>query len=270
MTGMRRSAIVLTCFLLLPIGCAKRIPLPSEGKTAAGTTKGVEVMTIEKRDALQQIGNRLPMNKNDLITSRIHSEIIYPGDELEVIIYEKLPVSDEKRFERKRVNGDGRIVVQPVGEVEIAGLSVIQAQKAIEDKMLPFVISPFCEIFITKRRYEPQIYMFGEVMKSGAVSFTKGDRFIDALSLSGGCKDDAYRRSIKLIRSEKEMVVIYSINLQEMLENGRIDQNIELQDQDIIFVPRRFYTSFRETMYGLSLVMPWYYILRVVAPTVVP
>jgi protein involved in polysaccharide export with SLBB domain len=258
---------VCTC---ISAGCAKRVGLPQGGAGEKDGSTGVQSVTVEKKDMVQLAGTALPKDKSELIASRIHSEIIYPGDELEVVIYEKLPVSDEKRFERKRVNESGKIVILPVGEVEVAGLSVISAQKAIEDQLLPFIVSPFCEIFISKRRYEPQIYMFGEVSKNGALTFTKGDRFIDALSKAGGCKDDAYRRSIKLIRSEKEKVTLFSIDLQALLQDGRLEYNMELQDQDIIFVPRRFYTTFREVMYGLSLVMPWYYFMRLFAPSVFP
>jgi protein involved in polysaccharide export with SLBB domain len=258
---------VTVCFVLGGAGCAKRVPLPSDKGASVNET---QVIKTDKKEAVKIAREKAPSGKSDLIASRIHSEIIYPGDELEVVIYEKLPVSDEKRLERKRVNEAGKIVVQPVGEVEIAGLSVISAQKAIEERLLPYIVSPFCEIFITKKRYEPQIYMFGEVPKNGAMPFTKGDHFIDALSQAGGCKEDAYRRSVKIIRNEQEKVVIYSINLRELLENGRLDQNIELQDQDIIFVPRRFYSTFREVMSGLSMVMPWYYFMRIFAPSVIP
>ncbi|MBN2038037.1 MAG: polysaccharide export protein [Chitinispirillaceae bacterium] len=256
--------------IMIAAGCAKRVTLSQGGTGGKGGSAGVHSVTVEKKEMAQIAGTALPKDKSELIASRIHSEIIYPGDELEVVIYEKLPVSDEKRFERKRVNEAGKIVILPVGEVEVAGLSVISAQKAIEDKLLPYIVSPFCEIFISKRRYEPQIYLFGEVLKSGALTFTKGDRFIDALSKAGGCKDDAYRRSIKLIRSGKEKVTIYSIDLQALMRDGRLEYNLELQDQDIIFVPRRLYTTFREVMYGLSLVMPWYYVMRLVAPSVIP
>ena len=257
------AAVIL---LLAFCGCARRIPLPSESSGPAPSGKGASVIAIDRKEAASFVGAQLPQDKKELIASRIHSEIIYPGDELEVIIYEKLPVSDEKRLERKRVNEAGKIVIQPVGEVEIAGLSVISAQKRIEERLLPYIVSPFCEIFISKRRYEPQIYVFGEVLKSGAITFTKGDHFIDALSNAGGCKDDAYRRSVKLIRTEGERVVVYSINLQEILQNGHLEQNMELQDQDIIFIPRRFYSTFKEVIYALSIVTPWYYILRTFAP----
>jgi protein involved in polysaccharide export with SLBB domain len=256
--------------LLLSTGCAKRVPLPSDNGSSRPVDKSLQVITVDKKDAAASLVAQVPQDKKALISSRIHSEIIYPGDELEVVIYEKLPVSDEKRLERKRVNEAGKIVIQPVGEVEIAGLSVISAQKLIEERLLPFIVSPFCEIFISKRRYEPQIYVFGEVLKNGAVAFTKGDHFIDAISNAGGCKEDAYRRSVKLIRGEGDKVAVYSIDLRQLMENGRLDLNMELQDQDIIFVPRRFYTGFREVMYGLSLTMPWYYFMRLFAPTVLP
>jgi protein involved in polysaccharide export with SLBB domain len=260
------GAAIAIVFLITVYGCARRVPLPSESNSPVPSGRGASAIAVDKIEAASFAGAQLPQDKKELIESRIHSEIIYPGDELEVIIYEKLPVSDEKRLERKRVNEAGKIVIQPVGEVEIAGLSVISAQKRIEERLVPYIVSPFCEIFISKRRYEAQIYAFGEVMKNGAISFTKGDHFIDALSNAGGCKDDAYRRSVKLIRSEGDKVVIYSINLQDILQNGRIDQNMELQDQDIIFVPRRFYSTFREVMYGLSLITPWYYLMKIFIP----
>jgi protein involved in polysaccharide export with SLBB domain len=266
LTILSSSAAIAIIFLLAVYGCARRVPLPSENNGQAPSGNGAPAIAVDKKEAASSAGVQLPQGKKELITSRIHSEIIYPGDELEVVIYEKLPVSDEKRLERKRVNEAGKIVIQPVGEVEIAGLSVISAQKRIEERLVPYIVSPFCEIFISKRRYEPQIYVFGEVMKNGAISFTKGDHFIDALSNAGGCKDDAYRRSVKLIRSEGEKVVIYSINLLDILQNGRLDQNMELQDQDIIFVPRRFYSTFREITSGLSLVMPWYYFTKIFIP----
>jgi protein involved in polysaccharide export with SLBB domain len=265
-TILASGAAAAVILLLAVCGCARRVPLPSDNNGPASSGKGASAIAVDKKEAASFAGVHLPQDKKALIASRIHSEIIYPGDELEVIIYEKLPVSDEKRLERKRVNEAGRIVIQPVGEVEIAGLSVINAQKRIEERLLPYIVSPFCEIFISKRRYEPQIYVFGEVMKNGAITFTKCDHFIDALSNAGGCRDDAYRRSVKLIRSEGEKVVIYSINLLDILQNGRLNQNMELQDQDIIFVPRRFYSTFREVTYGLSLVMPWYYFMKIFIP----
>ena len=262
---IRKLVLFLSIGCFLP-GCAKRVPLPSVSQDKAR----VQAESVHKSDLMSIATIKLPKDTNDRIASRIHSEVIYPGDELEVVIYEKLPVSEEKRFEKKRVSEDGKIVVPPVGEIEIAGHSVIRAQKLIEEKLAPFIVSPFCEIFISKRRYEPQVYLFGEIAKQGTVPYTKGDRLIDAVSLAGGCKEDAYRRSIKIIRATGDSVSIYSINLIDLMRDGRLDLNIPLQDQDIIFVPRRFLTNFREVMSALSLVMPEYYILRLLAPQALP
>lgn len=270
---MRRLTTLLllvAVFQLLFACCAKRV-LVSSDTTAQKQNKiavgGMQVETIDKIEAYKMADEQTPKEKNDLISKRIHSEIIYPGDELEILIYEKLPVSDEKRMERKRVNEAGRIVIPPVGEIDIAGLSVISSQKKIEEKLQPYIVSPFCEIFISKRRYEPQIYVFGEVGRNGTIAFTKGDRLMDALSQAGGCKEEAYSRSIKVIRTTGQKVIMYSVNLKDIFEAGRVDQNLALEDQDIIYVPRRFLTNFREVTGVLSLIMPWYYYTKLFFPS---
>ena len=264
LTIQKVNSLLFVALLCMAFGCAKRVPLPSDRGA------GVQAESVHKSDLISITTIKLPKDTSDRISSRIHSEVIYPGDELEVVIYEKLPVSEEKRFEKKRISEDGKIVIPPVGEIEIAGFSVITAQKLIEEKLAPYIVSPFCEIFISKRRYEPQVYLFGEIAKNGTVPYTKGDRLIDAISMGGGCKEDAYRRSIKLIRATGDSVSVYSINLINLMRDGRLDLNIPLQDQDIIFVPRRFLTNYKEVISALSLVMPSYYILRLLAPHTFP
>jgi len=38
--------------------------------------------------------------------------------------------------------------------------------------------------------------------------------------------------------------------------------NLVMQDQDVVFVPRRFYTNFGEVMTVVSQLVPWYYFTR--------
>ncbi|MBN1981407.1 MAG: polysaccharide biosynthesis/export family protein [Chitinivibrionales bacterium] len=194
-----------------------------------------------------------------LLASRVRSEIIYPGDNLEVTVYEKLPVSQEKRTELKRVNGEGIILLVPLGEVAVVGLTVAEARKLIEEKLSAFIREPFCEISVVAREYEPKVYVFGEVAKTGAIPLNRGDRLLNVISTIGGCKSDAYRRSIKIIRNTVDnRVTMYSVNLLDIIENGKTEYNVVLQDQDIIYVPRRFLTNFNEVMSVLGGLMPWY------------
>jgi polysaccharide export outer membrane protein len=165
-------------------------------------------------------------------------------------------------MEMKRVGDDGNIFLLPAREIAIGGLTVSEAEKTIEKQLSQFIVSPFCEIMITKRAFEPRVYVFGEVGSTGVKPIKEGDRLIDALAAAGGCASNAYRRSIKLIRANENTVSMISINVYDIMNEGKLDKNILLQDQDLIFVPRRFYTNFQEVITIISQLLPWYYFMR--------
>ena len=243
----------LFLFSIMVIGCAKREtqPVPNGDK-----------IEIDKKDLLKLVDKDLKTEEALSDKARFQTEIIMRGDRIQVTIYEKLPVSQEPRVEMKRVDETGSIFLLPVGAIKMEGLSLVKAEKLIEEKFSELVISPHCEIEIIEKLYEPRIYVFGEVGKSGSVPYKSGDRLLDALSSAEGCDAKAYRRSIKIIRADKEIVSIYSIDLYDIMKSGNIYKNMALQDQDIVFVPRRFITGFKEVVSVLNAVLPWWLIVR--------
>ena len=53
-----------------------------------------------------------------------------------------------------------------------------------------------------------------------------------------------------------------SANQPVLIQDANIYNNIVLRDQDIIFVPRRFITGFKEVVTVLNSVLPWWLIVR--------
>jgi protein involved in polysaccharide export with SLBB domain len=237
--------------LLATSGCVKRVPPPTTNDGQTVVSKGEFVKAVS--------GQNLAIAKQ---RAKARAPVLYPGDEISIGIYDKLPVSQDKRIEMKRIGDDGAIFILPAKDIFIGGLTVTEAEKTIEKKLSEFIVSPFCEITITKRAFEPRVYVFGEVGKNGVEPLKEGDRLLDALSNAGGCASSAYRRSIKVIRLNDQNVSMISINLYDILNEGRIDKNILMQDQDIVFVPRRFYTNFQEVMQIVSQLVPWYYLTK--------
>jgi protein involved in polysaccharide export with SLBB domain len=233
---------------VIATGCIKRLP---EGEAGGATM-------IDKATFLK-LAN-VPKDSLASSSETIHrADELFPNDVVSVTIYDKLPASQEKRDEIKRINEDGVIFILPAGDTRVGGLTLSQAEKAVEEKLAAFVVSPHVEISVVKRSYEPRIYVFGEVGKQGMTLLKPGDRLLDAISSAGGCGSNAYRRSIKIIRPQGTKVVMISINLIDILGNGRMDENLVLQDQDLLFVPRRFYTNFNEVMSVIASLVPWYY-----------
>jgi polysaccharide biosynthesis/export protein len=218
-----------------------------------------EPITMTKSEFMGSIVN----DSNSIsIKAKRREEVIFPSDQLEIGIYGKLPVSQEKTIEMKRVNEKGTILVVPVGEIQVAGLTISEAQTKIEEGLAAYIKSPFVEVAIAKRGYQPMVYVLGEIMRAGSIPLKHGDRLIDAIAEMGGCKEDAYRRSIHVVRTNASDVSIYTINLQEIMEHGAIQANIELQDQDVVFVPRRFMTNAREVLSFVGVMLPYYYFFK--------
>ncbi len=247
----------LLLVLLLSINCAKRQTQPAPT---------LDKEEVDKKEFLQYLDEDLKQEGEEAGEALFQTEIIGRGDRLSLKIYEKLPVSQDAREEIKRVDEAGNIFILPIGEMKLAGLRIAEAEQKIEDAFSDFVVSPHCEINIEEKLYEPRVYIFGEVSNSGSVPYKRGDRLLDAISYAKGCKDDAYKRSIKVVRFENEKINIYTINLKEILEGGNLYKNIPLRDRDVVFVPRRFLTGFKEVMGALALVMPWYLFARTVVP----
>ena len=245
----------LILFSIMVIGCAKRETKP---------TPNSDKIEIDKKDLLELVDEDLKTEEALSERARFQTEIIMPGDRIQVTVYEKLPVSQEPRVEMKRVDETGSIFLLPIGAIKMEGLSLVKAEKLIEEKFSELVVSPHCEIQILEKQYEPRIYVFGEVNKSGSIPYKSGDRLLDALSSAGGCDAKAYRRSIKIIRANKETISIYSIDLYDIMKSGNIYKNMKLQDKDIVFVPRRFITGLKEVFSVLNLTIPWYVLVQTI------
>jgi Periplasmic protein involved in polysaccharide export len=259
---MKKKIIMVKLLLLFCIlnllalsGCVKRGSMADS--TAAADQKET---SISKSDFVKAFTPPQVLAIKQKASGR--SPMLYPGDEISIGIYDKLPVSQDARLERKRINDDGSIFILPARDIFVGGLTVAEAQKEIENKLSQFIVSPFCEIELTKRAFTPKAYVYGEVGKSGVVDLKEGDRLLDALSSAGGCASSAYRRSIKIIRVREQDVTMISINLYDILNDGKMDRNVILQDQDVVFVPRRLFTNVMEFFSLLTQVVPWYYFVK--------
>ncbi len=85
----------------------------------------------------------------------------------------------------------------------------------------------------------------GEVKNPGSYPIqTYGMSFLDAINLAGGPTENANKTKIRLIRDMREQKNPIIINLDEFLKEGDYSQNQVLQDNDIIYVPKKGIASF--------------------------
>jgi protein involved in polysaccharide export with SLBB domain len=251
--GTSLVALLFCLFFLGIAGCVKRVPLPDD-KSAGDNATSISKSEFEKLYIPPQIlaAKQQKSGKGPLL---------YPGDEISIQIYDKGPGSQESHVERKRINDDGVISLLPVKEISIGGLTITEAEKLIERKLSEFIVSPFVEIEVTRKAYEPQIYVFGETGKNGIIKIREGYRLLDVIAETGGYGGNAYKRSIKIIRVVDQKVAMISIDASSIIEGHNLSNNILLQDQDILYVPKRLLISLAEVLNLVSPFMPLYYYL---------
>jgi protein involved in polysaccharide export with SLBB domain len=261
--------IFITLWLCLYLNCSIIHPVVSKKSVNSDlTTSGVQpkenynqstVEKIEKKRFIDLAHYQSDSTIQPAISPQIRSELLMPGDQLEITLYEKLPVSQEKRIEIKRIDDNGSIFIYPLGNLKIAYLTLLQARELIEQNMKPFIITPFCEITLIKKEYEPHVFVFGEAMKLGSFPIKSGDRLLDVLSLAGGTTQDAFTSSIKLVRLNGDSVIVMSVDLGSIVKHGHLERNLIMQDQDIIYIPKNMIYSITDVLAKLGSVLPWYY-----------
>jgi protein involved in polysaccharide export with SLBB domain len=84
-----------------------------------------------------------------------------------------------------------------------------------------------------------RVYVFGEVQKPGAYTFSGSEmRLIDAISDAGGTTPFAYRADTRVVRGDITRPEILSADLARLVESGDRSQNLLLASGDLVYVPR--------------------------------
>jgi len=84
-----------------------------------------------------------------------------------------------------------------------------------------------------------RVYVFGEVEKPGAYTFTGSEiRLLDVISEAGGATVNAAEYETRVVRGDETRPEIIAANLRSLVEQGDRSQNVALVNGDLIYVPR--------------------------------
>ncbi len=157
------------------------------------------------------------------------------GDVLFISVWEN-PDLDQEVV----VRPDGRISFPLVGDLPAAGMSIVALDEMLTERLKEYIRAPEISISIRKLGGS-KVIMLGEVAHPGVYAVSGSKTVLEAVALAGGFTPDAVSNSIVLIRGGFQDPHVQRLNLKHPLLRGRnIDQNVALQSEDIIFVPRTF------------------------------
>jgi protein involved in polysaccharide export with SLBB domain len=138
------------------------------------------------------------------------------------------------------VDQNGAIQVMDLGPIHINGMSFEKAKKLIKKRLTAIYSgmsgdkpNTWSEVSLGSLR-AIKINIIGEVNVPGTYNLPSTASAFNALYLSGGPNENGSFRNIKLIRNGKTVKII---DVYDFLINGNTSCNVQLRDQDIIFIP---------------------------------
>lgn len=133
------------------------------------------------------------------------------------------------------VEYDGQIKLPILNYTPIAGKTLREAEKFLEEVYTPYFNEPFVQVTVANKRVI--IFFGGEQSTSSVIQLSNpSTTLFEALAQSGGIKDGKAHK-IRLIRGDLKTPQIYSIDLSTV--KGMTQADLVLQANDIIYIESR-------------------------------
>ncbi len=130
------------------------------------------------------------------------------------------------------ITADGYIVIDGVGPIKLAGFTVNQAKKQLNNKLGAYYNGCAFDLSLTEAR-TIQVQVMGEVEQPGTYTLSSLSSAFNALYMAGGISKIGTLRNIQVYRTGK---LISTIDVYDYILNGNTQGDVRLEDNDLILV----------------------------------
>ena len=163
------------------------------------------------------------------------------GDVIEVKFF-----NNERFNEMITVRPDGRIAMERMGEIFVAGLTPLELDDLITAEYSRFIQNPDVTIFV--REFSGyQVYVLGRVNTPGGYPVQRNMTLLQAIAAAGGTSVGAKLQSVVVLRRGKEdKVDAFKVNLKAVVKRDKKavgENDLYMQPLDIVYVPETVISS---------------------------
>jgi len=187
-----------------------------------------------------------PSYKN--VISHYH---LQPGDTIDVL-FNRTPELNEGVV----VRPDGRISLQLIDEVEVAGLTPPQLEMLLKEKYTPYLKTPDATVIISSFAGR-KAYVGGQVILPGVIPLLGNTTVTQALFEARGLRADANLSNVIIIsRNPDGSPTARKINVKKALKGKIPDSEMLLKPYDMVYVPKSPVVKANEFIYHLYNFIP--------------
>jgi len=235
--------ILLSCVLLL--ACSSRPPI---NKPQAQALDGASAPDDPKAVPRQQQKARDVDALNEQLMARAQTQVnpgdslLGAGDLLNIEIFEAKELNT-----KARISSRGFVTLPLLGQLKVDGLTAREAETRIEELYREkYIKDPHVSIFV-EEHFSQRVNLVGEFKNPGTHDMVSKQRLLDVMALGGGLTEFAgrvaqIRRGPGTIKPDgdggQEVKDVVYVDLEDLLEGGKGEFNVEIKGGDTIFVGR--------------------------------
>lgn len=134
------------------------------------------------------------------------------------------------------VRPDGKISLPLIGEVFVSGLTPVQTQTLIGNKLQSILTNPQVTVTVTEIRSRVA-FITGEVGKPGAYPLLVPTTILQLITNAGGLGQFANKKGIFVLRTVDGKQQRFPFNYSQVIKGEKPEQNIRLHPGDTVVVP---------------------------------
>lgn len=163
--------------------------------------------------------------------------IIGPGDTLQIFVWRNPELTTSVP-----VRPDGKISTPLVEDMVAVGKTPTALARDIEKVLGEYVRSPQVNVIVSQPVSAfSQVRVIGQVATPQALPYRQGMTVLDAILAVGGLGPYAAGNRAKVVRNEDGKQREIRVRLDDLVNRGKLQDNIALQPGDVLVVPESFF-----------------------------
>ncbi len=193
-------------------------------RTEEGAGLSSQVASIE-RDYIIKVDDRLSVN----LFANGGEQLIDPNFESVTNSSNNNQIQQLRERTFYLIQVDGTIKLPQIGDVEVRGLTLDQAEEIIEERYKEFYKNPFVKLqFLNKR-----VVVLGQQNMVVPLE-NQNTNLLEVISLAGGIPIGSKAQQVKIIRGDLQNPKIYVVDLSTI--DGMKSSIMDVEDGDVIYI----------------------------------
>lgn len=173
-------------------------------------------------------------NLPDELATQSDEYRIGPGDTVQIFVWDHEDLSTTVQ-----VRPDGKISTPLVEDLQASGKTPTDLARDIEVVLSEYVRSPVVTVIMQGFQgvSSQQVRVVGQAAEPQALQYRQGMTVLDVVIAVGGLSEFAAGNRAKIIRELDGKSVEIRVRLDDLLNKGRIEENIRMLPGDVLIIP---------------------------------